>query len=352
MWASNGEHIYFYSGGRAYIIAGGSTLPRVWRVSAKGGDIEPETILPGVGTLSRDGSRLAYEEVIGFSSAGMGITRVQLSEPGGQVVTQDTILVSPGGKSGMQPSPDGRQIVYESWSSGRPELWKSNADGSDPLQLTFLGDQGYLAYPRWSPDGKWIAFSDRSGAHIKIGMIDRDGRNLHAIASGNYDNVTPSWSTDGRTVYFSSNRTGSWEIWKSDLSTGKEDQVTHNGGFASAESHDGKALYYSKPESAGIWKIPVKGGQERLISAALHLGYWGHFAVTDTGIYLVDADQESPTIMFYSFESERLRPVFAFKGDQDPVPGAANLSASRDGRTLMFTQISIQNSIVVAEGFQ
>src|SRR5262249_40272235 len=143
----------------------------------------------------------------------------------------------------------------------------------------------------------WIVFGELAGAHIKIGMIDKDGRNLHDIASGNYDNVIPNWSMDGRSVYFSSNRTGSWEIWKSDLSTGKENQVTHNGGLASAESYDGKSLYYSKRESAGLWKIPVEGGEERLISAALHLGYWGHFAVTDAGIYLVDADRESPTIM-------------------------------------------------------
>ncbi len=54
MWSSDGQHIIFNSGR--------SGLFRVWRVAAAGGDVKLETVYPGSGTLSRDGSRLAYVE--------------------------------------------------------------------------------------------------------------------------------------------------------------------------------------------------------------------------------------------------------------------------------------------------
>jgi hypothetical protein len=108
-------------------------------------------------------------------------------------------------------------------------------------------------------------------------MIDAEGRNLHDVVSGDYENVVPSWSRDGKSIYFASNRTGEWQIWKRELATGKETQVTRNGGIAAFESHDAKTLYYSKFDGGGLWGMSVGGGAEERITDALHRGYWGTF---------------------------------------------------------------------------
>jgi serine/threonine protein kinase len=278
MWAADGQHLIFRSNR--------SGLDRIWRVPAAGGSIEPETMYQHLGALSRDGRRLAY--VAGSGS--LSIWRADLSRAGGRVLGLKQILPEPGGEA-PQPSPDGRQIVIESARSSRGEIWKSNADGSDLSQLTALG--GHAGTPRWSPDGKWIAFDYRPETHSQIYLIDAEGRNLHMVASGNYDNVVPGWSRDGKSIYFASNRTGGFEVWRRELATGRETQVTHHGGFAAFESYDAKTLYYSKLEGGGIWSVPVAGSEEQHITDALHLGYWGHFAVTETGLYLVDSDAES-----------------------------------------------------------
>jgi len=95
----------------------------------------------------------------------------------------------------------------------------------------------------------------------------------------------------------------------------------------------------------------VAGGAERRITQAPHLGYWGHFAVTDAGLYLVDADAESgPTIMYYDFQTRGIKPVLVLK--QDPLAWTANLSASRDGRTVLFAQAELKGAIFMAENFQ
>lgn len=142
-----------------------------------------------------------------------------------------------------------------------------------------------------------------------------------------------------------------WQVWRRELSDGKETQITRDGGFAAFESYDAKNLYYSKFDGGGLWSVPVAGGTEQHLTDAPHRGYWGHFAVTDTGVYVVDSSTEpGPTILYYDFQSRRLKPILML--NQDTQPWTANLSASRDGRTLLFAQFELRNSIMMADNLQ
>jgi Tol biopolymer transport system component len=149
MWASDGQHIVFDS-----FRAG---LQSVWRVPAAGGVIEPESLYPRPGSMSRDGRRLVYDEPSNLGSAPAAIWRAELSSAGGRVISQNKIVTSNGSNGAPQPSPDGRQIAFASTRSGNGEIWKSNADGNDPQHITFFRQWPARA-PRWSPDGKWLAF--------------------------------------------------------------------------------------------------------------------------------------------------------------------------------------------------
>jgi len=339
MWSSDGQHLIFYSGR--------SGLSRLFHVPAAGGAIEPETVYPGSGSLSHDGRRLVY--IPGWQSL-VTTWRMQLSNAGGQVISQNKVLAFDGGSTGAQPSPDGEHIVFQSQHPAKQGIWRSDSDGSNPLKLTSF-EQGFSGTPRWSPDGKWIVFDHHPQTHAQIYVVDFEGRNQHVITSGNYENVVPSWSRDGKAIYFASNRTGNWQVWKHDLDTGHEKQVTHGGGFAAFESYDGQTLFYSRFEGKGLRSMPVNGGEERQITSAPHRFFWGHFAVTDTGIYLLDSDASyKPTIMFYNFQSRHLTPVVRLK--ESALGGTANLAASRDGRTVLYTQMSAHSSIVMAENFQ
>jgi Tol biopolymer transport system component len=209
-------------------------------------------------------------------------------------------------------------------------------------------DNGFPGTPRWSPDDRWIVFDYHDPTHTQIYLVDSEGRNLHRITSGNYENVVPSWSRDGATIYFASNRTGDWQVWKHALATGAETQVTRHGGFAAFESYDAKTVYYSKFTGGGIWSVPPNGGEERHLTEALHLGDWGNFTVTEVGIYLVDSSTEpGPTILYYTFQNRRTTPVVMLK--QNALAGTSNLSSSRDGRTILYAQSECKGSILMAE---
>jgi len=342
MWSPDGKYITFEP-----------ARDRMARVAASGGPVEFEAVYPKIGVPSRDYRRVAYVEPSPVWRKSPAVWRVKLADAGGKVVSQDRILVSAaGGDDSAQLSPDEHQLVFQSMRSGAHEIWRSNADGSDPLQLTFFDNHPYLGTPRWSPDGKFVAFDCNEAVHGQIYLVDSEGRNLHALTSGNYENGGPSWSRDGKGVYFASNRTGDWQVWRRELSSGKETQITRHGGFAAFESYDAKTLYYSKFEGGGIWKVPAGGGQEERVTDSLHVGYWGHFAVTDNGLYLVDSDAKGgPAIMYYDFQTGRLSPIMTFK--QSPSPQLPNLAASRDGRTLFYAQVEFEgNMISMVENFQ
>jgi Tol biopolymer transport system component/DNA-binding winged helix-turn-helix (wHTH) protein len=344
MWTLDGKHISF--------ISARSGLEKAWRVSAAGGAIEPETQYPGVGALSSDGTRLAYVDPPGFAHSTPVIWRADLSGAGGTVLKLRQLSPPSADNSAPQPSPDGHQIAFESTRSGNSEVWKSNADGSDPIKLTSF--DGLSGTPRWSPDGKWIAFDSRTSVHNQIYLIDREGRNLHQLTQGNnnHEAGVPSWSRNGKAIYFASDRGGVFQIWRHDLASGGETQMTHNGGLNGFESYDGGTLYFSKFDKAGIWSVPVSGGEEQRITDVLHLGYWGHFAVMQDGLYLIDSDADrGPTVMYYSFQTRRMTPVFTLKEGYDAAPWRASLGVSRDGRTVFFVQGTYQSSIILAENF-
>ncbi|MDX6457565.1 MAG: hypothetical protein QOE55_1262 [Acidobacteriaceae bacterium] len=341
MWSADGKYITFEP-----------TRDRMARVAASGGPVEFEAVYPKIGALSRDHRRLAYVEPSLAWRWSPVVWRIRLAHAGGKVISQARILVAAtGGNDSAQLSADEQQLVFQSMRSGTHQIWRSNADGSDLLQLTSF-DQGYPGTPRWSPDGKWIAFDYRTTATSQIYLVNSEGRNFHALTSGNYEDCVPSWSRDGKAVYFASNRTGNWQIWRRELSGGKETQITRQGGFAAFESYDAKALYYSKFNGGGIWKVPVGGGLEERVTDSLHLGYWGQFAVTNDGLYFVDSDAKGgPAIMYYNFQTRRLSSVLAFK--QSTFPWLPNLAASRDGRTLVCVQGDFENSMIsMVENFQ
>ena len=318
-----------------------------WRIPAEGGAPQPETVYPGVGSLSRDGSRLVWEGPAGFESS-TSIWRFDISPANRSVVRRRKLLATTSFDGAAQPSPDNRQIVFESARSGSDEIWRAGSDGSETLRLTSFNR--HAGTPRWSPDGRWIAFDYRPGDHSEIWIMDNEGRNPRQVVSGNHENVAPGWSSDGKGVLFASNRTGRYEVWRHDLGTRQETQITKNGGFAPAASSDGGQIFFSKFDGAGIWSIPAIGGREKRLTVAPHLGYWGHFAATQDGIYLLDTDaRKGPTIEFYALKSQRTTSVVTIPEGYSTIAWTANLGASRDGSAVYLVLATNKSSIMMAD---
>ena len=87
---------------------------------------------------------------------------------------------------------------------------------------------------------------------------------MRRVTSAPSEDVVPSWSQDGKWIYFASNRSGAWQVWRTrSEGGGPDEQVTKLGGFAALETPDGAYLYYAKHRSSGeLWpsftpKVPL-----------------------------------------------------------------------------------------------
>jgi Tol biopolymer transport system component len=178
MWTADGRYIVFYSSRR--------NMVRAWRVPVAGGPVEPEMVYPGVGSISQDGRRLAYAE--SQTGEAPAIWRADLSNPGGPVLRTRKLIYSQFMEDAAQPSPDGTRLALQSERSGTRQIWLNSTEGDHPVQLTNIGSGS----PRWSPDGRWIAFDTWVEDHAHIFVVDAEGRNLHAITHGDSDNVVPA----------------------------------------------------------------------------------------------------------------------------------------------------------------
>ena len=118
-----------------------------------------------------------------------GSGRVRLTFDGGQFGTYGT----------MSLSPDGGRFTY---IEGCSIIWSMNVDGSDARPLTTYASR-CNRFPRWSPDGKYIAFETTREGPYSIYVMNADGTNQHNVAFGPDASSIYlfGWSPDGLVVF-------------------------------------------------------------------------------------------------------------------------------------------------------
>jgi hypothetical protein len=143
----------------------------------------------------------------------------------------------------------------------------------------------------------------------------------------------PSWSRDGRFVYFASDRTGAWEIWKMGIAGGAPVQVTTRGGFAAFEAADGRRVFYTRDSMPGLFVLDPASGEGRQLSSIPKC--WGYWSLGRDFAYVADAGRE---------DQLTLSRVPLDGGDTEhlgTVPGTwacgeSGLSLAPDGRSLVY----------------
>jgi Tol biopolymer transport system component len=326
-WSGDGRSIIFSVSQRA-----GANL---WKVAASG---ETPERLAGAGenamdiSISHTENRLIYARY----STDSNIWRTPGPNSSNRKSAPTRFIASTQPDLEPQFSPDGRKIVFTSARSGIHSIWISDSDGLNPVELTsFKG--ATVGSPRWSPDGRWIAFDSPQAANWDIYVISSGGGPVRRLTTGPSNNARPSWSRDGRWIYFGSNRSGDWQIWKAPAQGGAALQLTHKGGREGFESFDGNFVYYAKLGSAGIWKVPVRGGEETLV---LDHGRQGLWALSREGIYFTDLDSPvQPVLKFYPFATRQVRIVKEFLKDTKLDLNSTVFSVSPDGRWILYSQL-------------
>ena len=365
-WIAGGKEILFAAvplardGGQPTPSSFGRASTSLWSVSVDGGQARP---LAGTEravdvAVARDGHRLAYSQ----GTIDLDIWRLDLRQ--GRATGEAQTRFAPSNETDANPqfSHDGERVAFTSVRSGQFEIWVVDGKGRHPLQLTYLGREGgSVGCPRWSPDGKWIAFdfTAKGGINVDIYVISASGGTPKRVTTSPAIDSIASWSIDGRFIYFGSHRDGQVQVWKvpsSGEEPGNARQVTRGGGFAAIESTDGRHVYFTKkmsgtldPQNA-LWRIPVEGGDEEVVVEGLRSSH-GNWDLTADGLYFVDEKPSSSgtswVVRFQGFDRRPATEVARLR--HPPFLGGPAISVSSDGRWMLSTQGYEESDLMLAE---
>ena len=96
------------------------------------------------------------------------------------------------------------------------QIWTMRPDGNDLRQLTF--GPGNKTQPRWSPDGKRIAFVSDVDGNKEIYIMNADGSHIVNLTNDSYDDYDPAWSPDGSILAFTTTRyVGQTQVYLIDI---------------------------------------------------------------------------------------------------------------------------------------
>jgi len=153
-------------------------------------------------------------------------------------------------------SPDGKEIAFTTDISGRSNLWKVNADGGWPLQLSQSDDRQFGE--TWSPDGKWIVYQqDTAGNELwdLFAIPSGGGEAINLTNTPDVREESPRWSPDGKTIAlnYKAKEATAYNVALMDWATRKlrpltRESTANHSWQSVAWSPDGKRLYANRLE--------------------------------------------------------------------------------------------------------
>ncbi|MFN7990414.1 MAG: protein kinase [Thermoanaerobaculia bacterium] len=187
----------------------------------------------------------------------MDLWRVRVDEQSGRPLAPPEPLPVPARSAGpFRGSPDGRSVVFQAGTSGF-DLARVPLDASGlpaGRDETIVADSEGMGEPRLSPAGDLLAFSTWRGGE-DLWIVGTDGRGLLRVTSGAFHDRSPSFSADGGSLYFHSDRSGKFEIWKVFLDGSGLAPVTSREGvqpFRALASPDGRFLALQSARTGAI----------------------------------------------------------------------------------------------------
>jgi serine/threonine protein kinase len=360
----------------------------VWQASADGGNLRP--LLPGwsttpnecCGNWTPDGKyfvfqarrdqttdiwamnehaglfRRSHQEPVQLTTGPMNVSSpvpsrdakklfVQGLQPRGELLRYDAKskqlapYLSGMSAMGLDFSRDGEWVAYNDASDGT--MWRSKLDGTQKLQLVFPPMLAYL--PRWSPNGKQIAFFGHPpGEPWQIYIVPAEGGAPELIYRSTINSADPSWSPDGKSLAFgenSLNNQGS-AVYVLDLKTRTPTKLPGSDGLYSPRwSPDGRYLAAIPLDSLKLMLFDFTT-QKWTELASLFVAYptWSR-----DGRYLYfDGILDNQESYFrLQVNSSKLEPIFSMKGFQAAGGAFGNWSGlAPDDSPLVVRDASIQ----------
>ena len=211
-------------------------------------------------------------------------------------------------------SPNGRSILYTSYSTGTPQVYLHDLATGQRRSLATV--DGMTFAPRFSPDGSRVIYSQTDGSNTDIYTLDLGSGARNRLTRSPAIDTAPSYSPDGQRIVFESDQGGSQQLYIMPASGGAAQRISF-----------GPGLYGTPVWSPRGDKIAFT----KQVSGRFHVGVMN---VDGTGEQLLTASflDEGPTW------SPNGRVLMFFRETPGPLGAASLVSVDVTGRNLRYVE--------------
>jgi len=340
-WTPDGHEIVYsaeHNGAqRLFRLRANRTKP------GRGSLVEGIPAEPDHPSLSRRGAGKGVRLAFQIRSMDIDLHMMDVANPPREgAIPAQPFLTSTRVEGSARFSPEGNQVAFVSYRSGTGEIWVAGVDGSGLRRLTNLGGKETVV-GAWSPDGRKITFTVAIDGNSDIYSVGTNGGQPVRLTSERSMDILPSYSADGRWIYFSKNVTGvEFRVWRIPAEGGQAVQVTRRGGFQPQESPDGRDLFYlDGPRAVSgiaaastLMKMPVSGGREETVLENVPAFAW---SVTQKGVFFVSREREYDAVDLYRFGDGTVMRIGRLNFRLPPI--VSHMAFSRDGTRALATNM-------------
>ena len=159
---------------------------------------------------------------------------------------------------------EARLVRYPHYHNGRivfsylGDIWTADENGQNIQRLTV--NRARDVYGRFSPDGKWIAFSSERNGNLDVYLIPAGGGNAKQLTTHSADDTVLGWSSDSKSIMFSSNRGEDFmpQLYLVSTEGGMAWKAGTDMGVQASYSPDGQKLAYNQ-KSQVYWRKFYRG---------------------------------------------------------------------------------------------
>lgn len=296
----------------------------LWRVAADGASPPERLEASGFARLpaiAPTGDRAAFTQW----RFDIDVFRLERAGPPQAVLTSTSLDMNP------RFSPDGRRIAFSSGRAAeRLEIWVADKDGRNAHQLTNGPGISQIG-ASWSPDARHLVFESvqRDGHHLWV--IGANGGGLRRLTDAAADQRRPAWSRDGRWIYFTSQDGSVRSVCRMPAGGGPITRIAQGTGEAVWESADGSRVFYTIGDV--VWSSPIGGGAPR---QEINCAKSGAIAVAASGIYYAACN--------FTFEVNTMLHVMNPDTHLDRLIGTLpdywfHLEVSPDEKTILYNKV-------------